>query len=171
MILTCSDTKIDMKKAICLIFLCCANIMITLSAQTACQAQLNIISKNEFAEGARRASKEIALLLPAGAEQARENTADQFKIILSDARVLAARVQKMENKMTDAQYKTFQRELRIIESQLDQLQAGNAGASGPAQSECFSSCDRQYCGWDGSNGWNRFWCKANCFRISVYVNS
>lgn len=35
---------------------------------------------------------------------------------------------------------------------------------------CFGGCDKDYgTGFGHGKGWNRFWCKASCFKINVNV--
>lgn len=159
-----------MKKVIFLV-ICYLTTVVTLSVSAAAMNPGNQNTKSAFALSARKASGELSSLLPGKTEVVEGTTAHQFNKILCEARALAAKVQKAGNRMTDSQYQSFQRELRVIESRLDQLQISTATANTPSQSDCFNSCNKQYKGWDGSNGWNRFWCKASCFRISVYANS
>jgi hypothetical protein len=57
--------------------------------------------------------------------------------------------------------------LKALIMEMDQ--AAGKPASG-SQGECFQSCDDAYGkGFGGGKGWNRFWCKASCFKINVNV--
>lgn len=81
---------------------------------------------------------------------------------------IIARVLKRGNKMTKAEAARYDAQMQKVVNTMDAIQASNSAAGG-SQGSCFGSCDSQYKGWGHGKGWNRFWCKASCFKIEVHV--
>jgi len=69
--------------------------------------------------------------------------------------------------MSAAEAANYDRQMRTVVEQMDKLSDGAAAKGGP--SSCFGGCDKQYKGWGKGKGWNRFWCKAACFKIEIHV--
>lgn len=82
---------------------------------------------------------------------------------------IIARVLSRGDKMTTAEAARYDTQMQKVVKTMNAIQASNHGASSGSQGECFGSCDSQYIGWGHGHGWNRFWCKASCFKIEVHV--
>lgn len=86
---------------------------------------------------------------------------------IKKGRSIIDRVIKLGSKMTNAEAARYDAQMHKVVETMDALKAANT-ANG-SQGECFGSCDNQYKGWGHGKGWNRFWCKASCFKIEVHV--
>ena len=120
--------------------------------------------KGEFVIAAHETGVQISLLLPA-VQKVREAAGRAFAKTLSDAKNLAAQVERVGANMSDTQYKTFQRNLQSLCASLDRIDTMPTANQGPAG--CMTECDDAYSGWGGGKGWNRFWCKAAFLKIKV----
>jgi hypothetical protein len=121
---------------------------------------------NEVYSWARTAKEK----LPTGAawDRARPETEPQrsmLRLIKRGQSIIESVVEKGSS-MSATEAANFDRELQTVVEQMDKLSAG-AAAKGP--SSCFGGCDKQYKGWGKGKGWNRFWCKAACFKIEIHV--
>jgi len=133
-------------------------------AATSGNAQASANPKAEFVLVANDVDSSIVMLLPA-VQKVREAAARSFAAILTEARNLAAKVERAGPKMSDSQYQGFQRELQTLAGKLDKLDSQLPSTAGPAG--CMKECDGAYSGWGGGKGWNRFWCKAACIKVKV----
>lgn len=70
--------------------------------------------------------------------------------------------------LTDAEAARYDAKMKAVVEAMDALVSANTSAGG-SQGSCFGSCDNQYQGWGHGKGWNRFWCKASCFKIEIHV--
>lgn len=70
--------------------------------------------------------------------------------------------------LTDAEAARYDEKMKAVVEAMDALVSANS-SSGGSQGSCFGSCDTQYQGWGHGKGWNRFWCKASCFKIEIHV--
>jgi hypothetical protein len=121
---------------------------------------------NEVYSWARTAKEK----LPAGStwEKAKPGTETQrnlLRLIKRGQSIIESAVEKGPA-MSAAEAANYDREMQTVVEQMDKLAAGGA-AQGPAS--CFGGCDNQYKGWGKGKGWNRFWCKAACFKIEIHV--
>jgi len=109
--------------------------------------------------------------LPASAawDNAKPGTEAQRSLLrlIKTGQSIIDRVVERGEAMSATEAANFDRQMRTVVEQMDKLSAG-AGAQGSPAS-CFGGCDNTYSGWGKGKGWNRFWCKAACFKIEVHI--
>jgi hypothetical protein len=88
------------------------------------------------------------------------------KQLVRQAKILQAKIRRMKkSRMSPAAQRRAMNNLR----QLGIAMHNNKPGKG-TQGACFKSCDDAYgSGFGKGKGWNRFWCKASCFKINVNV--
>ena len=121
---------------------------------------------NEVYSWARTAKEK----LPASAawDKAKPETETQRVLLrlIKRGQSIIERVVDRGEAMSATEAANYDRQMRTVVEQMDNLSAG-AAKGGP--SSCFGGCDKQYKGWGKGKGWNRFWCKAACFKIEIHV--
>jgi hypothetical protein len=121
---------------------------------------------NEVYSWARMAQEK----LPTGTswDRAKPETETQRSLLrlIKRGQSIIERVVEKGATMSAAEAVNYDREMQTVVEQMDKLSSGGA-VKGP--SSCFGGCDKQYKGWGKGKGWNRFWCKAACFKIEIHV--
>jgi len=79
------------------------------------------------------------------------------------------RVVERGEAMSAAEAANYDRQMRAVVEQMDKLSAGASANAKESPSSCFGGCDKTYKGWGKGKGWNRFWCKAACFKLEVHI--
>lgn len=84
---------------------------------------------------------------------------------------LIAKGRLMQQKIIASQGKPLPaRQLNALQALILEMDQAAAKPGNGTQGACFKSCDDAYgSGFGGGKGWNRFWCKASCFKINVNV--
>jgi hypothetical protein len=117
--------------------------------------------KKEFPIKAKEAREEVMLLLPA-VQKVREAAARNLAATLVKASALCTRIEKAGSQMSNAQLAGFQREIAVLDAELDRARLAHAtpNAAGKLVFEC--ECGPKA----GLPAWT---CTFKCFKIKYSV--